>query len=513
MDDIKLFAQNDKCLQPLVNMVRKFSDDIGMQFGFQKCAKLSATRGKISLAGPVPTLDDVINELDYGQTYRYLGFPEAGGIDHTASKSIVTIELHRRLKLVWGSLLCGPLKVRATNSFCIPLLSYGFGIVDWSKAEIAQFDVTVRKTLTAANSHHPRAAVERLYLPRKLGGRGLTNIEHLYHRRLVLLSHHLRTSSDDLVQACCELMLEIPSRRSVLSMADDVASSLALGDVLSFSSGQLKIAVATSQREKLLDILYAKPLHGKFFTWVHSSAINPARSFRWLQCSMHGESESSIFAIQDQVLCTRSYQAKIMRISVQSILCRLCQEHEESIQHLLSGCPVLASTSYLHRHNMVARVLHWHLSKCFKLPLSVKYWYDHQPLPVVENSSVKLLWDFSLQTDIHVSSNRPDIVLFLKQEHRIMFFEVSCPADINVPAKEQEKLTKYQPLVREFSECHGQPVDVIPIVFGHSGVVSANQQVYLKQIPDYNETLFNNLQKAAILGTINILTSLNIGYT
>ena len=69
MDDIKLFAQNDKCLQPLIDIVRKFSDDIQMQFGFQKCAKMSATRGKIDLTGPLPTLDNVINELDYGQTY------------------------------------------------------------------------------------------------------------------------------------------------------------------------------------------------------------------------------------------------------------------------------------------------------------------------------------------------------------------------------------------------------------------------------------------------------------
>ena len=219
-------------------------------------------------------------------------------------------------------------------------------------------------------------------------------------------------------------MLQSPSRRSVFSMADDVASSLALCDVLNFSLDQLRTAVVTSQRKKLLDTLYAKPLHGKFFTWVHSSVINTARSFRWLQCSMHGESESSIFAIQDQVLCTRSYQAKIMKISVQSILCRLCQEHEESIQHLLSGCPALASTSYLRRHDMVGRVLHWHLSKCFKLPLSAKHWYDHQPLPVVENDSAKVLWDFSLQTDVHVPSNRPDLVLFLKHEQMFMFLRI-----------------------------------------------------------------------------------------
>ena len=189
MDDNKLFAQNDNWLQSLVDTVRKFSDDIGMQLGFQKCAKLSVKRGKLTLTGPLPTLGIEISELDYGQTYRYLGFPEAGGIDHTTKKSIITSKLHRCLKLIWGSLLCGQFKVWATNSFCILMLSYGFGIVDWTKAEINQFDITIHKTLTDAKSHHPHSAIERLYLPRKLGGRGLLSIEHFYQRCLLLLSH------------------------------------------------------------------------------------------------------------------------------------------------------------------------------------------------------------------------------------------------------------------------------------------------------------------------------------
>jgi len=53
----------------------------------------------------------------------------------------------------------------------------------------------------------------------------------------------------------------------------------------------------------------------------------------------------------------------------------------------------------------------------------------------------------------------------------------------------------------------------VPIVFGHSGMVSTNQQTYLKRIPEYSENLFNNLQKAALLGTVNILRSLNFGCT
>ena len=124
---------------------------------------------------------------------------------------------------------------------------------------------------------------------------------------------------------------------------------------------------------------------------------------------------------------------------------------------------------------MVGRVLHWHLCKFFKLPLSANSWYGHYPLPVTENSDAKLLWDFSVVTDNHVASNRPDIVLFYKREGRIIFFEVSCPADINVLNKAQEKVDKYHPLVREISYCYNQLVDFIPIIFSHSCVVSCDQ--------------------------------------
>jgi len=66
---------------------------------------------------------------------------------------------------------------------------------------------------------------------------------------------------------------------------------------------------------------------------------------------------------------------------------------------------------------MMARVLYLHLSRHFKLQISAKSWYDHQPLPVVENDVAKILWDFGLYTSAHLLSNRPDIALFLKEEN------------------------------------------------------------------------------------------------
>lgn len=180
IDDIKLFPQNDAGLQKMVDLVWRFSDDIRMSFGISKCTKLTVKWGKPVSTGPILTIGDEIGELSYGETYRYLGFAESGGVDHSKCKDIISAEFLRQLKLVWKSLLHGRLKVQATDGFCVPLLCYGFGIVEWTKGEICHFDVLTRKILTSSNSHHPHSAIECLYLPHYMGGWGLVSIEHLY---------------------------------------------------------------------------------------------------------------------------------------------------------------------------------------------------------------------------------------------------------------------------------------------------------------------------------------------
>ena len=47
MGDLKLYSRSDKGLDPLVQTVRVFSEDIGMEFGIEKCAMLVMEKGKI----------------------------------------------------------------------------------------------------------------------------------------------------------------------------------------------------------------------------------------------------------------------------------------------------------------------------------------------------------------------------------------------------------------------------------------------------------------------------------
>ena len=44
MDDLKLFAKNDQQLQGILNIVKQFSDNIWMEFGLDKCTKVTFIR-------------------------------------------------------------------------------------------------------------------------------------------------------------------------------------------------------------------------------------------------------------------------------------------------------------------------------------------------------------------------------------------------------------------------------------------------------------------------------------
>ena len=61
IDDIKLLGKNEKLLQILIHAVRIYSQDIGMEFGKEKCAKLVLKSDKRHLTDgmELPTEDKI----------------------------------------------------------------------------------------------------------------------------------------------------------------------------------------------------------------------------------------------------------------------------------------------------------------------------------------------------------------------------------------------------------------------------------------------------------------------
>ena len=71
MDDIKLFAKNEKELETLIQAVRIYCQDIGLEFGIEKCAMLIIRSGKQHMMeGIEQTNEEKIRILGEKETYN-----------------------------------------------------------------------------------------------------------------------------------------------------------------------------------------------------------------------------------------------------------------------------------------------------------------------------------------------------------------------------------------------------------------------------------------------------------
>ena len=78
MDDLKLNSQSEKGFDSLEQTVLVFSEDVGMQFGIEKCAISVMDKGKIvNSVGIELPISKVIKWLQEGESYKYLGILEA----------------------------------------------------------------------------------------------------------------------------------------------------------------------------------------------------------------------------------------------------------------------------------------------------------------------------------------------------------------------------------------------------------------------------------------------------
>ena len=78
MDDLKLYNGSEKGVDSLVQTVRVFSEDIGMEFGIDKCALLVVEKGEIVKSVGIELPDGkVIKSLQEGESYKYLAILEA----------------------------------------------------------------------------------------------------------------------------------------------------------------------------------------------------------------------------------------------------------------------------------------------------------------------------------------------------------------------------------------------------------------------------------------------------
>ena len=150
-------------------------------------------------------------------SYKYLGINEAEGIQHVKMKEKIRKEYYMRVRLILKSELNAVNRIAAINSLAIPVITYSMNILNWKINNLKKLDMKTRKLLTMYRMHHPKADVDRLYLPRSEGGRGLIKIELTFKIVTVGLETYLRENKDEMMK----LVLEHEKKKKLYSVTKE----------------------------------------------------------------------------------------------------------------------------------------------------------------------------------------------------------------------------------------------------------------------------------------------------
>ena len=277
MDDLKLHSRSEKGLDSLLQTVCVFSEDIGMEFDIEKCDMLVMEKGKImkSVGIELPN-GKVIKSLQEGESYKYLGILEADKFLQEKIKLNVLKEYIRKFRKVLKSKLNGGNLVRVVNTWEVSLLRYSPAFVSWMKKELQALDRKTRKLFTIYGALHSTSDVDRLYIPKKEGGRGLISIEDCVELAIMGLKKYVHRSEERLIQA-------------------------ARGDKI--DGFEVVSVLKRSKKEKRLEDWDEKVLHGHYLR--QTKEVRSDQCWAWLQDGdFKREAESLIVAAQNQSIRT-----------------------------------------------------------------------------------------------------------------------------------------------------------------------------------------------------------------
>ena len=111
----------------------------------------------------------------------------------------VSKEYLRRLKKVLKSKLNGENLGQEVNTWAVSLLRYSAAFTSWRKCELRAIDRKTRKLFTIYGGLHPMSDVDRFYIPRKDGGRGLIAIEDCVELAVRSLELYVHGSEEKLI--------------------------------------------------------------------------------------------------------------------------------------------------------------------------------------------------------------------------------------------------------------------------------------------------------------------------
>jgi hypothetical protein len=284
MDDIKLYASKKNHILSLLTITENFSNDIGMSFGIDKCKMQSICRGHYEHLEYITQEGEIIKNLNKGEFYKYLGIQHSNHIQHSIIKENLEKQFYLRIKSILKSKLNGNNLIKAVNRYAVPLLTYSFGVIKWSKTNLQNINIKTRVLFTKFSKHHPKSAIERFNLPRENGGRGFSNLEILLKNQIASLKNYFLNRARD--NTFFNALVSADKGCTPVNLSDNIISDIVKPNI-----------------PDTIANIKQKSLHGRYFKELEQPEVNIQASHAWLKKSnIHPETEGFIFAIQYKIV-------------------------------------------------------------------------------------------------------------------------------------------------------------------------------------------------------------------
>jgi len=223
-------------------------------------------------------------------------------------------------------------KITATGALAVQVLKYSFGMINWRIEEIKEIERKTRNILKMCKMYHQKPDIDRLYLKRKEGGRGMVQIEAAYKAEIINIAEYLYTKyKDQFVNIVNVHESTQQNTNSILKLEAKILGELnqlsgmndAKQDGMQHTKGRLGEVLKKKWKNKVMQWQYIRNMDRQL--------ISAEDTFLWLsKGELKTETESEIVAAQDQALNTKYYATKILHTETDS-KCRLCQQHDETM--------------------------------------------------------------------------------------------------------------------------------------------------------------------------------------
>ena len=120
--------------------------------------------------------------------------------------------------MILKSKLNGRNKVTVINTLAVAIFRYGTGIIKWKDSKLKDLDRKSRKTMKMYGWLHPKTDVDRLYVKRKEGDKGLISVERCIREEENSLGFYAANSEENLVRGVSAA--EIINTRETISTVE-----------------------------------------------------------------------------------------------------------------------------------------------------------------------------------------------------------------------------------------------------------------------------------------------------